>query len=213
MRSNHVRDRSLRALGVAAVVAASLGFSAAPASAHNYPVGYAPAENSVVTEQPGNFTVTTNDALLNLDGTGTGNAMRISGPTSAPLYYGDGCITLFGAKLETTAQLGQPGEYTVTWQVVSTDGHPVSGSYTFTWQPAAGQVLATGLAAAPTCGATTAPDAPGAVAEASAGTPATPGAAQSAVAPTDLLWIAGAALAVLIAVAATLFLTRRRPTP
>jgi methionine-rich copper-binding protein CopC len=210
MRSNHVRDWSLRALGVAAVVAATLGFSAAPASAHNYPVGYTPAENSVVTEQPGTFTVTTNDALLNLDGTGTGNAMRISGPTSAPLYYGDGCVTLFGPKLETKAQLGEPGEYTVTWQVVSTDGHPVSGSYTFTWQPAAGQVLAQGLAAAPTCGATTPTDAPATAPGASVGTP---GAAQSAVAPTDLLWIAGAALAVLVAVATTLLLTRRRPTP
>ncbi|TFB86218.1 copper resistance protein CopC [Cryobacterium algoricola] len=205
MRRNHVRDWSLRALGVAAVVAAALGFSAAPASAHNYPVGYAPAENSVVTEQPGHFTVTTNDTLLNLDGTGTGNAMRISGPTDAPLYYGDGCITLFGAKLETTAQLGQPGEYTVTWQVVSTDGHPVSGSYTFTWQPAAGQVLAPGLAAAPTCGTTTPTDTPAASAPS--------GAAQGAVAPTDLLWIGGAAAAVIVAVAATLLLTRRRPTP
>jgi methionine-rich copper-binding protein CopC len=209
MRSNHVRDWSLRALGVAAVVAATLGFSAAPASAHNYPVGYAPAENSVVTEQPGRFTITTNDTLLNLDGTGSGNAMRISGPTSAPLYYGDGCVTLFGPKLETTAQLGQPGEYTVTWQVVSTDGHPVSGSYTFTWQPAAGQVIAQGLAAAPTCGAATPTDAAATPADASA----TPGTAQSAVAPTDLLWIAGAALAVILAVAATLILTRRRPTP
>ena len=207
MRRNHVRDWSLRALGVAAVVAATLGFSAAPASAHNYPVGYTPAENSVVTEQPGHFTVTTNDTLLNLDGTGTGNAMRISGPTDAPLYYGEGCIALFGAKLETTAQLGQPGEYTVTWQVVSTDGHPVSGSYTFTWEPAAGQVLAPGLAAAPTCGTTAPTDA------AAPAAPATPGAAHSAVAPTDLLWIAGAVLAVLVAVAATLFLTRRRPTP
>ena len=205
MRRNHVRDSSLRALGVAAVVAAALGFSAAPASAHNYPVGYAPAENSVVTEQPGHFTVTTNDTLLNLDGTGSGNAMRISGPTDAPLYYGDGCVTLFGPKLETTAQLGQPGEYTVTWQVVSTDGHPVSGSYTFTWQPAAGQVLAQGLTAAPTCGAMASTDTPAASAPS--------GAAQSAVAPTDLLWIGGAALAVLLAVAATLLLTRRRPTP
>ena len=211
MRSNHVRDWSLRALGVAAVVAAALGFSAAPASAHNYPVGYTPAENSVVTEQPGHFTVTTNDTLLNLDGTGTGNAMRISGPTSAPLYYGDGCVTLFGAKLETTAQLGQPGEYTVTWQVVSTDGHPVSGSYTFTWQPAAGQVLAAGAAAAPTCGTTAPTDASGTVPDASA--TAAPGAAQSAVASTDLLWIGGAAAAVIVAVAATLLLTRRRPTP
>jgi len=199
----------MRAIGVAAVVAAALGFSAAPASAHNYPVGYAPAENSVVTEQPGNFTLTTNDTLLNLDGTGTGNAMRISGPTSASLYYGDGCVTLFGTKLETTAQLGQPGEYTVTWQVVSTDGHPVSGSYTFTWQPAAGQVLATGLAAVPACGAPTPTDAPATP----LATLATPGAAQSAVAPTDLLWIAGAALAVILAVAVTLLLTRRRPTP
>ena len=36
------------------------------------------------------------------------------------------------------------------WQVVSSDGHPVSGSYTFTYAPAAGAAEADG-SAEPAC--------------------------------------------------------------
>jgi hypothetical protein len=46
------------------------GWSAAPAAAHNYLVSSSPEDGAVVTEQPGAFSVTTNDALLDLDGTG-----------------------------------------------------------------------------------------------------------------------------------------------
>lgn len=199
-----------RAGFAAGVVLATLGVSAAPASAHNYPVAYAPAEGSVVTTQPGVFSVTTNDNLLQLDGTGTGMAMQISGPAGAatPLYYGDGCVTVFGPSVETTAQLGAPGEYTVVWQVVSTDGHPVSGKYSFTWQPEAGQALAAGSITPPDCNGA-APSGP--VQSTDAASPAA--AAPDAAALAGVLWIGGALLAVLVAVVATLAFVRRKPGP
>ena len=196
------RRWSVRVLGAAAVVAALVGGSAAPAFAHNYPVGSSPAEGAVVTEQPGTFTVTTNDQLLDLHSEGSGNAMAIRGPAGAatPLYYGDGCVTLFGPSIETKAQLGQPGEYTVIWQVVSTDGHAVSKDYTFSWQPAAGQKLAEGSPALPRCGGTaqTGADAP-----APASAPAGPGVG-------DLAWIGGALGAVVLAIGGTLLVVNRR---
>ena len=219
MRGNTARYWTVRALG-AAVLAAALGWSAAPASAHNSPVGFSPAEGAEVTEQPSLFTVTTSDALLDLGGGGAGSGMIISGPSdsAAPLYYGDGCISLLGPNVETEAQLGRPGEYTVTWQVVSTDGHPVSGDYTFSWQPAADQALAEGSPARPVCadsaGAasdTRATEAADAGADPDADTEG--GAAASTGAGLAAAWIAGTLGAVLLAAAGTLLATRRRRTP
>ncbi|TFC19812.1 copper resistance protein CopC [Cryobacterium algoritolerans] len=207
MSSNRVthagtRRWSVRALGAVVVGAALVGWSAAPAFAHNNPVGSSPAAGAVVTEQPGTFTVTTNDQLLDLHGEGSGNAMAIRGPAGAatPLYYGDGCVTLSGPSIETKAQLGRPGEYTVIWQVVSTDGHAVSEEYTFTWQPAAGQEPAEGSPTLPTCGGTTST-----WADAAARAPAGAGPGLG-----DLAWIGGALGAVVLAIGGTLLVVNRR---
>jgi hypothetical protein len=197
-------------VGMAAFILGTVLWSAAPASAHNSPVAYAPAEGSVVTEQPGTFSVTTNDDLLQLNDAGAGMGLQVTGPAGAkhPLYYGDGCVTVFGPTIEAEAQLGQPGEYTVVWQVVSTDGHPVSGQYAFTWQPAAGQPLAEGSATPPDCNGTVRVETnqPTDAASDDAG-------ASSAGALVDVLWIGGVLLAVILAVVVTLILVRRKPTP
>ena len=187
----------------AVVVAAAIGLTAAPASAHNSVINTSPAEGAVVTEQPGLFTVTTSDNLLDPGGTGTSMAMQISGPADAasPLYYGDGCAAVFGPTLEMSAQLGEPGEYTVMWQAVSTDSHTISGTFSFTWQPAEGQVLAAGSATPPACGGTDAVGAP-------QPTEST-GSAAAGAELADVLWIAGAVAAVLIAGIATLLVVTR----
>ncbi|MGO4689600.1 copper resistance CopC family protein [Glaciibacter sp. 2TAF33] len=202
----------VRTAFAAAVVTAALGLSAAPASAHNYPVAYAPAEDAVVTEQPGVFSVTTNDNLLQLSEAGAGMGLQVSGPAGAghPLYYGDGCVTVFGPTIEATAQLGEPGVYTVVWQVVSTDGHPVSGEYTFTWQPTAGQQVGEGSATPPDCnGRVSGQATPAADAAPPAGE--TPSSQATGAMMAELLWVGGAFAAVVVAVLATLFLVRRKP--
>ncbi|WEO76961.1 copper resistance protein CopC [Cryobacterium sp. SO2] len=213
IRDSRRHPQVLRRSVVAALVlvVATLGWSAAPAFAHNYVVSTTPEAGAVVTEQPGVISVTTNDNLLDLSGEGAGSAMQVSGPTDAPRFYGDGCATVFGATLEATVQLGQPGEYTVVWQTVSTDGHSISDTFTFTWQPDANQVLDEGSATAPVCAGsgsgTDAADTDAAATDAADGN--TGGAAVSG---TDLLWIGGALVAILAAIGVTLLLLRR-PTP
>lgn len=196
--------RGLGFLAIVALVAAgTLGGVAGPASAHNYPVGSTPAAGTTVTEQPGTIVLTTNDTLLDF---GNGAAMEVAGPAADPKYYGDGCVRIVDASIEMDAQLGAPGEYTVTWQVVSTDGHPVSDSFTFDWEPAAGVDLAAGSAEPPTCSTA----APGE----SATSPASDGAGSDAASPAasvaDILWIGGALLVVILAAGITLLLVRRR---
>jgi methionine-rich copper-binding protein CopC len=212
MRRNIARRWIARTAFAAAIVAAGLGLSAAPASAHNYPVAYAPAEGAVVTEQPGIFSVTTNDNLLQLSESGGGMGLQVTGPAGAghPLYYGDGCVTVLGPTIEATAELGEPGVYTVVWQVVSTDGHPISDEYSFTWQPAAGQQLGEGSATPPDCNGTVSGQATQ-PADAATPTGQTPSDQAAGAMMTELLWVGGAFVAVVVAVLATLLLVRRKP--
>ena len=186
---------------------ASLGF-AAPAFAHNSVINISPEPGSVVTQQPGVITITTNDNLLDLAGDGGSNAMQISGPAGDVRYYGDGCSTVSGPTLQTEVQLGQPGEYEVVYQFVSADSHSSSDTFTFTWQPDADQVLADGSATPPACATTGSGTAP-------ADTDAASDAADSGSGEvaSDLLWIGGTVVAVLAAITVTLLLLRRRPTP
>ncbi|WP_353807504.1 copper resistance CopC family protein [Agromyces sp. SYSU T00194] len=196
-----VRDARRRgvvgALGGAAAALALALLPALPAAAHNYPVAWAPEDGSTVTEQPGTISVTTNDALLDL---GNGAIMQVVGPDGR--HYGDGCGVVAGSAVELDTDLGDPGEYTVTWQAVSTDGHPISGEFGFTWAPGDGVELGTGSEADFACGAGAGDD--GAEASEAAD-------GDGFAVPAEALWIGGAALAVAAAVGATLLLTRRKP--
>lgn len=191
------------ALLVGAVVAAPVLGLAAPAQAHNYLVDSTPKASSTLTTLPADFTITTNDTLLDLDKNNSGFALQVK--DSAGRYYGDGCVSVKGATMSTAAAIGAAGTYTVVWQVVSTDGHPVSDSFTFTWTPAAGQVASAGSTKVPDCNGTItvgsadpAPSGPSRNAEIDGGTLAT------------VLWIGGAVLAVGLAVVITILATSRR---
>ncbi|SDS06163.1 Copper-binding protein CopC (methionine-rich) [Microterricola viridarii] len=194
-----------RRTGASIALALALGVvlfgAAAPASAHNQVLDTVPAADSVVTEQPGTFSVTTSDALLQAE---SGNAMVVSGPASDPRYYGEGCGVVTGGTLALDAQLGEPGIYTVTWRGISVDSHVISDSYEFEWAPGAGVELAEGTVE-PSCAAassgdgqaTTAPDAGNSGSE-------------PAVALGDVLWIGGSIVAALLAVLLTVVLVRRK---
>ena len=194
---------------MAVVVATSAGLAvlpALPAAAHNYLVATTPAKDAVVTEQPGTVSLETNEALLDVEG---GSVIQVQGPDGR--YYGDGCAVVDGAVATTQTQLGEPGRYTVTWRVVSTDGHPISGTWAFTWQPVDGIALAEGSDEPGACGGTTptgADDAAGEPADESA----TPGESTDAAsaAPLDALWIVGGVLLAAIAAVVTWLVVRRR---
>jgi methionine-rich copper-binding protein CopC len=218
-----VREASPRLLGTLAAAVGAVALLAAgtfgavghlpAASAHNYLVSSTPEAGSVLTELPSDFVITTNDVLLDFGGesTGSAGALEVQGPDG--LFYGDGCVAVSGASISTAAALGPAGDYTVIWRVVSTDGHPVSSQFSFTWQPDAGQPVSAGSKAAPVCA--TADDGSGGAAEGSsagssgAGSDATATAASEAEFVSALAWVGGALLAVVAAVAVTLLVLRR----
>lgn len=202
----------LGGLAMAGLVAAAAVLAvASPALAHNFYVSSTPGENEVLTTLPDEFIVTTNDNLLDLGGEGGGFVMQVVGPDG--LYYGDGCVTVSGPSVSMAAVAGPAGDYTLTWQVISADGHTVSGEIPYRWEPAPGAAApSTGAAAPPVCGEATEPvpaaSEPG-VTPPVAPAPDAGGSADDTV--TDALWIGGAVVAVAIAVVATLLLLRRKP--
>ena len=172
------RLRTLIGLGGLAGITMAALLGLAPAQAHNGLVSANPAAGAVVTQQVDTVVITTSDVLLDSGTDSPTTFIQVRGPGEAELYYGDGCATVDGASVTTPVQLGEAGEYTVYWGVVSTDGHPITGDYSFTWQPAEGQELSDGLAASPSCGVdateSSAPDtaAPVAPTESASTTPA-----------------------------------------
>jgi methionine-rich copper-binding protein CopC len=202
------RRRGSARLGrLAAVLAASAALvvlPALPASAHNYLVATTPAKDAVVTTQPGTVSLETNDALLDVEG---GSVIQVQGPDGR--YYGDGCAVVDGPVATTQTELCEPGRYTVTWRVVSTDGHPISGTWAFTWQPVDGIALAEGTDEPGACGGASAT-----TPEASSSADASDGPEESAeaasAAPLDALWIVGGVLLAAVAAIVTWLVVRRK---
>ena len=215
--------RSARGILAATAVAfvAVLSF-AAPASAHNYYVSSTPEAGQVLTSLPDEFIVTTNGNLLELGGMEGGFFMQLTGPDG--LYYGDGCVTVSGPSVMMAAAAGPAGEYSLDWQVVSADGHTVSGQIPFTWQPASNtESPSRGFANPPKCGEPAEPqpsetpdvsatETPNSGDDAATGTP-TSAEDTANESTTDILWIGGAIAAVAVAVAATLVLIRPKKKP
>lgn len=194
---------------VAAAVAVPTG-----AQAHNYLVSSNPAADSTISVVPETFSVTTNEALLDLAGDGNGFAIQVI--DQAGLYYGDGCGVVSGSSFSTGATLGEAGPYRFLWQVVSADAHTVSGEFAFTWAPDADAVVSPGSPTPPVCGESVVEETPTASPTPTPEPTVTPTAeaiddeATAASDPSTALWIGGAVLAVLLAGGVTWLIVRRR---
>jgi methionine-rich copper-binding protein CopC len=137
---------------VAAVLAAGLVLvPAAGASAHDYLVGSDPAADATVTAPLDEVTLTFNDRVLDLSGDGSSSLVTVTGPAAGTRHFETGCATTADTTVSAPVALGAAGSYTIKYQIVSADGHTVSNSYSFTYQPPAGTVEAPGSDTA-TCG-------------------------------------------------------------
>lgn len=145
MKTSSLAAGTVLALGLIVAVAT-------PASAHSALLASTPADGETVTTMPAQFSVTANEPLLDLTGDATGFAIQVV--DAAGRFYGDGCLSVADSTLAMGATLGEPGDYRLYWQVVSADGHPVSGELAFTWAPTDGSTVTAGLGAPPVCGET-----------------------------------------------------------
>lgn len=132
-------------IGAVALLAAILGVIPA-AQAHDYLVGSTPKVNSTITTTPKQVSLKFNDIVLARPAP---PQLSVQGPDGR--YYETGCATVADTTVVVPVALGGAGKYTVTWRIVSADGHPVSDSLSFTYRPKSGVTGATGIAAPKAC--------------------------------------------------------------
>jgi len=185
------------ALAGAAVAVVAVLAVAAPASAHDELVSSSPAFDEQLTTAPEQVVLTFSNNLLELEGN-SGTAMTVVDDSGTDWVAGDPVIS--ADTVTVPLKSGMPnGGFTVTWQVVSSDGHPTSGEYAFS-------LAAAEVAPSPSATTTAAPS--------ETAQPSTPAAAQdpadTEAAPWPLLIGLGVVLLVAIVIVIVIAARKRR---
>jgi methionine-rich copper-binding protein CopC len=96
------------------------------ALAHDQVIDQSPAPGSTVEAGQIDIRLDFSNELLNI---GSGAEIVLTAPDGS--FAPATCAELNGTLATAKAELDQAGTYTVAWRVVSSDGHPIEGSYTF----------------------------------------------------------------------------------
>ncbi|GGH96085.1 copper resistance protein CopC [Arthrobacter liuii] len=152
----HVRRQLLGlVLGFFILAAAILGI-AGPASAHDAAESTSPAQGAALAAPPNEVSVTFGNKPL-----GIGSSFSVK--DAAGTEWADGSVQIVDNVATQKLRSGGPaGAYTVAWRVVSSDSHPIEGTFTFTVTsgPAPSGAASAG-SGSPAPGATTAGVVPG----------------------------------------------------
>ena len=100
-------------------------------NAHSYMVASNPKNGSTVTTLPATVALTFNENLLVVKGKKP-NAISITHRTEVPIRQGVVSVTKNVLTVPIASSQKIHGKITVTYRVVSADGHPVNGSFFFT---------------------------------------------------------------------------------
>ena len=103
------------------------------ASAHAHLTSSNPAKNQTVKTLPSIVWLEFDGNLMIL---GDKQVNRISVTNSKKVVVSMGETLVSGARISSKLKPGlPPGNYSVTYRIVSEDGHPVEGSFSFTYKP------------------------------------------------------------------------------
>jgi len=147
---------------VVTVIVAAVGLAAlstGPAFAHAELVGSSPAADSSVSNVT-EVSITAGEELLDIGANSEGFVMVVTDSTG--LYYGDGCVSVTGDTASMPVSISAAGDYSVAYRVVSNDGHPVEGQFTFSVTGDASTEQFAGYPEKPACGTYSMPMIPGA---------------------------------------------------
>ncbi|WP_394940288.1 copper resistance protein CopC [Psychromicrobium sp. YIM B11713] len=107
------------------VLAAVMLAGAPNASAHDQLISTVPAHNAQLDTAPSKLTLTFSAKLLKL-----GNEVVLADAKGS--NWSSGKSTLDGDTMSQQLKPGLPqGQYEARWRVISSDGHPISGSFRF----------------------------------------------------------------------------------
>lgn len=182
---NRSRPAARRVPAILLLLGVSLLGPIPEAMAHDELVGSTPASGAQVSTSPTQVSLTFNEEVQPGP-----NVVTVRGPDGTP--WDSGAATVQGTVVtEAVRPFGPAGQYTIDYRVLSEDGHPVSGTVTFTFSPVG---TVTPQAPAPPRPATTATDS----APNDGATPVWP-------------WIAGAVALIALGAAVALRIGRDRP--
>lgn len=99
-------------------------FSTAPALAHDSIISSDPADGAALTASPAQVALTFTDEIQ-----AVGSQVVVADAAGTQVAAGAPAVVGTGATLPLPALAD--GAYTVTWRVVSSDGHPIDGTFTF----------------------------------------------------------------------------------
>lgn len=190
--------RRAGAVLLALAVASALPLAAAaPAAAHDRLASSDPGDGATLDVAPDAVTLTMSSTPL-----GLGTRVQVTGPAGV---VSEGDAQVVDATVRQPLVADRPaGSYEVQWRVTSSDGHPVSGSFTFTASTATGGAAPSGTTAgAPTQEPTDAP-APDAT------TPAVDPVSQAGSGGGPAVAVGAAVVVVLAGIGAVTALRRRR---
>jgi methionine-rich copper-binding protein CopC len=135
-----VTSRALRRAGQLLAVVVVLAFGAVlgagPAAAHSVLLQTSPVRGGTVETAPATVALTFNEMPQ-----GEFSTIHVTAPDGQ--RRDDGHVQVVNDVVSEPLAGSRPaGRYVVDWRVVSADGHPVSGEFTFTAQTSAPQFLA-----------------------------------------------------------------------
>lgn len=118
-----------------ALLAGLTMLSATPAAAHDAIISSDPADGTELTSSPAQITLTFNNDLSTL-----GGQIVVADAAGTPVASGEPAVAGPTAVLALTDPLAN-GAYTVTWRAVSSDSHPIEGTFAFTVADPAAEVV------------------------------------------------------------------------
>lgn len=127
-----IQSRILAVAAAATLLFAPLA-SSTPALAHDQIVGTSPSDGSTVAAGAFDVTVTSSDDIMKMPDM-SGNEIFVSGPEGSEnsTVVSLPCIKIDGPVASVPVDIELPGDYTVTWQLASQDGHSNDGTFKFT---------------------------------------------------------------------------------
>lgn len=130
------------ALGVLLMGGALALAPVSAAHAHDFLVDSDPAAGSTVTQPVTRVTLTFSDIVLDPNQDGSSSIVQVTDASGR--HFETACAATQGRTVIAPVVLGDSGTYTVSFQIVSSDGHTVSDRYTFDYSQPEGSQQADG---------------------------------------------------------------------
>jgi methionine-rich copper-binding protein CopC len=111
--------------------------TALPATAHEQLVDQEPKPGQTLEAGIAEVKLSFSDDLISLENS-AGSEIVILDSNQNPVN--NGCAVIEGRTAIARADIDKPGTYQVGWRVVSGDGHPISGSFSFVVENNAGYI-------------------------------------------------------------------------